>query len=82
MCKEGLPFGSARDIRFSVTCSVNWARRPAQVEATVNTVQEGNQAITDIVMEKKMKTRGSGCHRRMGEAIQSSAGTCKVDDWM
>ena len=42
LCKEGLPFGSARDIRFSLTGSVNWAGRLAQVEATVNTVQEGH----------------------------------------
>ena len=43
--KEGLPFGSARDARFSLTGSVNWARRPAQVEATVNTVQGLSQML-------------------------------------
>ena len=47
LCREGLPFGSARDIRFSLTGPVNWAGRMAWVEATVNTVQEGSQAIAD-----------------------------------
>ena len=51
-CKEGLPFGNARDIRFSLTGSVNWARRLAQVGATVSTFQEDHWAIMDAVMEK------------------------------
>ena len=42
------------------------------MEVTANMVQEGHQAIADTFMEKKMKAR----------AVQSSAGTCNVDDWM
>ena len=39
--KEGLPLGSARDVGFSLTGPVSWAGRAAQVEVTINTVQEG-----------------------------------------
>ena len=60
LCKEGLAFGSARIVRFSLTGPVNWAGRKAQVEGTVNTVQEGHWAIADAVMEKKMKAKGPG----------------------
>ena len=35
------PPDNTRDIKFSMTGLVNWARRPAQVEMTVNTVHEG-----------------------------------------
>ena len=78
----GLPFGSERDIRFSLTGPVNWAGKTSQMEVTVNTVQEGHQAIVDTVMEKKMKARGPGYPQGIGKAIQSLAGACKVDNWM
>ena len=32
----------------------------AQVEATVNTIQEGLRAIVDAVVEKRTKARGPG----------------------
>ena len=81
--KEGLPFGSARDIRFSLTGSVNWAgRHEHRVEATDNTVQEGCWAFADTVMKKKMKVRGPQHPLGVGKATQSSAGAYKVDDWM
>ena len=66
--KRGLYIGSARDIRFSLTGSINWARRLARVEATLNTIQ-GYQAIADTVMEKKMKPGGPGHPQGMGKAI-------------
>ena len=56
--KEGLSLGNTRDVRFSFIGPINWAIRTAQVEATVNTVQEGWQAIADAVVEKIFKTRG------------------------
>ena len=65
--KEGLPYMSARDVEFSLTGPVNWARRTAQVEATANTVQEGHWVIADDVMEKKMKARGQGTLKGQGE---------------
>ena len=82
LCKEGLPFGSARHIRFSLTGPVNWARRMVQVEAIVNTAQKGHQAIMDAMMEKKTKASGPRCPWGSGKTIQSLAGACKVDDWM
>ena len=56
--KEGIPLRNARDVEFSFTGPVNWAGRTAQVEATVNTVQEGYWTIADTVVEKRTKARG------------------------
>ena len=81
-CKEGFPYTSARDVGFSLTGTINWARRRAQVEATTDMVQEGHWPIASAVMEKKMKTKGLGCPRGLGRAIQSLAGACNVDDLM
>ena len=59
--KEGLPLGDTRDVGFCLGGPVNWAGREAQEEMTVSTVQEGCQAITDAIMEKRTKARGPGC---------------------
>ena len=59
--KEGLPLGNARDVRFSLMDPINWAGRTAQVEVTINAVQEGHQAILEAVVEKRTKARGPGC---------------------
>ena len=80
--KEGLPYTSARDIGYSLTGPINWARRTGQVEVTANMVQEGHWAIADAVMEKQTKARGLGHSQWSGRAIWSSAGACNVDDWM
>ena len=80
--KQGLSYTSARDIGFSLTGPVNWARRTAQAEVTLNTVQEAHWAIAEAVIEKKMKARGPGCPWGFGRAIHSSFGTCNVYDWM
>ena len=37
----GLLYDNAHDVEFGLRGPVNWARRTVQVEATVNTVQEG-----------------------------------------
>ena len=39
---------------------INLASRPAQEEMTINTLQEGYQAISDVVVEKQTKARGPG----------------------
>ena len=56
--KEGIPLGDPRDVGFNLASPVNWARREAQVEMMVSTVQEGHQAIADAIMEKTTKARG------------------------
>ena len=61
---------------------VNWAGRTAQVEVTVNTVQEGHTVIADTIIEKKMKARGPGHPQGSKGATWPSAATCNVDDWM
>ena len=37
---EGLLYQKVKDIVLCLRGSFNWARKPAQIEATVNTVQE------------------------------------------
>ena len=39
---------------------VNWAGIEAQVETMVSTVQQGHWAITDAIVEKRIKARGLG----------------------
>ena len=53
--------GNVRDVGFSLTGPINWAGRTAHVEVTINTVQEGHQAIVDAVVEKRNKARRPGC---------------------
>ena len=55
---EGLPYRNAQDVEHGLKDPITWAGRTAQVEATVNTVQEGNRAMVDATMEKKTKARG------------------------
>ena len=49
------------DVGFSLMGPISWAGRAAQLEVTVNTVQEGGRAIVEAVVEKQTKARGPGC---------------------
>ena len=57
---EGPSYSRARDIEFSLGGLFNWAGRPAQMEASMKTIQDGCCGIVEAVVEKKMKARGSG----------------------
>ena len=52
---------------------INWASRTAQVEVTINTEQEGHQAIADAVMEKRTKAWGPGCPCRTMKVTRTPA---------
>ena len=41
LLKEGLLYHNTQDVELSLRGPVNWARRTAQVEVTINTMQEG-----------------------------------------
>ena len=47
-----------RDVGIHLGGPVYLARREAQVDLMVSTVQEGHQAIADAIMEQKTKARG------------------------
>ena len=79
-CNEGLLYCDAQDIEHVLTGSLTWAGRTAQVEKTVNTIQEGHRAITDAILEMKMKARGPGHPEGLSRAVQSSAAACNVND--
>ena len=57
---EGLPHCRARNIDFGLGVPFNWARRSVQIEALRKSKQEGCCAILEAVVEKKIKTRGTG----------------------
>ena len=80
--KEGLPFGNARDVRFSFTDPIIWASRTAQVEVTINTVQEGCWAIVDVVVEKRTKAWGPGTPHRMTKVKKTPAMANNIEEWM
>ena len=54
----------------------------AQVEATVNILQEGHQAIGDAVVEKTTKARGPGCHEGMMKATWAPTTAYNIEEWM
>ena len=82
LAQEGVLYHSAQDVELGMRGPVNWASRTARVETTVNTVQEGHRAIMDAIMEKKTKAREPGHPQGLRGAIQPSASTCNVDNWM
>ena len=55
--------GSTRDVGFSLMAPISWAGRADQAEVTVKTVQEGGCAITEAIVEKRMKARGQDISR-------------------
>ena len=65
---EGLLYWKVKDIELGLRGSLNWAGKPAQIEETINTMQEGHQAIAEAVVEKKTKARGAGCPWGMDES--------------
>ena len=65
-----------------MTGPIKWAGRTVHVEATINTVQEGHQAIADAIMEKRTKARGPGHpHRRM-KVMRTPTTTYDILEWM
>ena len=57
---EGLFYSDAQNIEHGLTGSVTWAGRTAQVDVTVNTIQESHKAIAETILETKTKARGPG----------------------
>ena len=72
---------NSRDVRFSLTGPVNETGRTAQVKATVNTIQEGCQAIVDVV-EKRTKARGTGYPHRMTKVMKVPTSDYNIEEWM
>ena len=63
----GLLCNNVWDVEVSFCGPVNWGGRTVQVDTTINTMQEGCQAIADAVMEKKMKTRDLSTPKGQGD---------------
>ena len=71
-----------RGVGFHLGGPVNWTRREAQLETTVNTVQEGHQAIADAIMEKSTKAREPGHPQRMKKTNQTPSAAYNTKEWM
>ena len=84
--KKGFLYRNAKDVELGLRGPVNSAGRTAQVEVTVNTIQEGSRAIADAIMEKEMIARGPGHPSGLRRASQSSVATCNMmtgcESWM
>ena len=61
---------------------INWAGRTAYVEATVNTVQEGNQSIVNAVVEKRTKAWGPGYPCRITKVMRTPTMAYDIEEWM
>ena len=80
-CKEGLPLGSTRHVGFSLMDLTSWAGRAAQVEATVNTVEESCHAIAEAVVEKRTKARGPGHPCRTMKVMKTPIAAYDIGEW-
>ena len=80
--KQGLPLGDARDVEFCLDGPVNWAGREAQVEMIEITIQEGHQAIADVIVEKRTKARGPGCPQRTTKTNWTPTAVYNIKEWM
>ena len=69
---EGIPYCMARNVELGLEDQFNWAGRSTQIEALKKTIQGGCHAITEAVIEKKMKTRGPG-QPWQNKALQDSS---------
>ena len=54
----------------------------AQIEVTVNNIQEGHRAIADAVVEKRTKARGPGCPHGMTKVTWASTTAYNIEEWM
>ena len=62
---------------------INWAIRTAQVEATINTVQEGcTEPSRDAVVEKRTKAMGPGHLCGMTKVTWTPAVAYDIEEWM
>ena len=79
---EELTYHRARNIEFGLGGPFYWAGRPAQIEASRETVQEGCHATVDAVVEKKMKARGPGQPWGKAKPPKTPAVSYYVEEWM
>ena len=60
---EGLKADEARDATFLLTGAGTWVGKLAYLTADPMMLQEGKWAITQAVLDHKVKARGPGCPR-------------------
>ena len=58
---EGLKADEARDAAFLLTGAGTWLGKMAYLTADPMTLQEGKRAITQAVLDHRVKARGPGC---------------------
>ena len=61
---------------------INWAGRTAQIEVTLNTVQEGHPAISDAVVEKRTKARGPAGQDGTVKVMRTLTMAYDIEQWM
>ena len=58
----GLSLGKAKDAAFLLTGSGTWVGKPAYLAADPLTVQEGQQAIAQPLLNARSRQEGQGIH--------------------
>ena len=60
---EGLKVDKARDATFLLTGAGTWVGKSAYLTANPMMLQEGKRAVTQAVLDHRVKARGPGCPR-------------------
>ena len=79
---EGLPCSKARDVAFGLGGPFNWAGRPAQMEASMKSVQDDHCAIIEAVVERRTKTREPGHPQGKAKPSKTLATAYDVEEWI
>ena len=79
---ERLPYYRARNVEFGLGGLFNWAGRPAQIEASRKTVQEGCHTIIEAVIEKKMKARVPGQPWGRARHPSTPGAVYDIEEWI
>ena len=68
--KEGLPYTSAMDVRFSLTGPINWARKTVQGEAPAKKCRKAVELLWMLSWRRKQRPGDWGT-LRVGESHQA-----------
>ena len=79
---KGLPYCRGRSIELGLGGPFSWPGRPAQIEASMKTMQEGCHAMIKAVVEKKTKARRPGQPQGKAKPSKTPAVASDIKEWM
>ena len=81
-CNRWLLYRKVKDTELGLRGLFNWARKPVQIEATINTMQEGHQAIADAVMEWELRSGGQDTPEEWQKQPRPLPAAYNIEEWM